>query len=148
MRAFTFPVNANRSPATLIVPGDFVDVLAILTGEDLGIPLPSRSTGDPRDSDGVATVLQNVQVLAVESQYVANGVPYDDSVRGAPAKINANDVTLAVTPDEAQFLTLVVQRAKFLTLALRPFADDSMLDLRPATGPIQFGPDRPTLTQP
>ncbi len=145
MRAFTFPVNANRSPVTLLVPGDFVDVLAILTGEDLGIPLPFRVTGDPRDVDGVATVLQNVQVLAVESQYVANGVPYDDTVRGAPGKISGNDVTLAVTPEEAQFLTLVVQRAKFLTVALRPFADNATHELRPTTGPIQFTADRPTL---
>src|SRR5204863_9340364 len=28
-RAFTIPVNANRSPAALLTPGDYVDVLAI-----------------------------------------------------------------------------------------------------------------------
>jgi pilus assembly protein CpaB len=141
MRAFTVPINANRSPATLLVPGDFVDVLAILPPEDLGV------AGSPT-SDSVATVMQNVQILAVASQYVQNSVPYDESVRGAPAKQAVSDITLAVTPEEAQFLTLVVQRAKLMAVALRPFADDRTRDLPPATGPIRFGPDRPTLPQP
>jgi pilus assembly protein CpaB len=148
MRAFTFPINANRSPAMLLVPGDFVDVLAVLAGGDLGVPLPSAATGDPRDAEGVATIIQNVQVLAVEANYVASGTPYDESVRGAPGKQAANDITLAVTPEEAQFLTLVVQRARFMTIALRPFADNTTQELAPATGPIRYGPDRPSLPQP
>src|SRR5207249_192066 len=33
-RAFTVPVNAQRSPAALITPGDYVDVLAIMGSAD------------------------------------------------------------------------------------------------------------------
>jgi pilus assembly protein CpaB len=108
LRAFTVPISANRSPAAMLVPGDFVDVLAVLNGPDLGVPLPANA-GDP---DGVLTVLQNVQVLAVQTNYVAQGAPYDSSVRGAPPKSNVNTITLAVTPEEAQFLTLLLEDAR------------------------------------
>jgi Flp pilus assembly protein CpaB len=141
MRAFTMPVNADRSPASMLVPGDFVDVLALMSADDLGV----RAAGAPANVEGVATVLQNVQVLAVETQFVANGIPYDDTLRGTPSRQVANDITLAVTPEEAQYLTLVIQRARLLTVSLRPFADAQTHDIAPATGPIRFGPDRPTL---
>jgi pilus assembly protein CpaB len=144
LRAFTVPINANRSPASMLVPGDFVDVLAVLNGPDLGVPLPANA-GDP---DGVLTVLQNVQVLAVQTNYVAQGAPYDSSVRGAPPKSNVNTITLAVTPEEAQFLTLLLDRTKLFTVALRGFGDDKTREIQPAVGPVRATSDRPTMPQP
>jgi Flp pilus assembly protein CpaB len=141
MRGFTLPINAGRAPASLIVPGDFVDVLAILQGEDLGLPVSSTT-------QGVATVLQNVQVLAVATQYVAGGAPYDSSVRGAPAKTNVSSITVAVTPEEAQQLTLLVERSRLFTFSLRPFGEEQTKALQPSVGRIEISPDRPTLPQP
>jgi Flp pilus assembly protein CpaB len=144
MRGFTIPINASRSPAAMLVPGDFVDVLALLSGPDLGVPL-TLNAGDP---DGVVTVLQNVQVLAVQGNYVAQGAPYDSSVRGAPQKSNVTTITFAVTPEEAQFLTLLLDRTKVFSVALRGFGDDRTREIQPAIGPLRVTADRPTLPQP
>jgi len=157
MRGFTIPVDSRQSPAALLAPGDFVDVLVAGSTEDLVTPssvvsgpsvlvhgrlvtrdIPSleafaAAVLDPDSEDptvivdarqAVVTLLQNVQVLSVQRDYVANGVPYDSSVRGDPPKDAAvSYVTLALTPEQSQLLWLAAQEGQ-MTLALRSFGDD------------------------
>ncbi len=146
-RAFTIPVNVTESPAALLAPGDFVDVIAVMRFKDLNLqPPPQSRPANLSDDDLLAavTVLQNVQVLSVQRTYVDNGVPYDPSVRGNPPReANINFVTLAVTPEQAQALALVRQQAKELTLALRPFGDLEPKPLGPFAWPLRL--DDPAL---
>ncbi len=147
-RAFTIPVNVTESPAALIAPGDFVDVIAVMRFKDLNLqpPPPQARPANLSDDELLAavTVLQNVQVLSVQRAYVDNGVPYDPSVRGNPPRdANINFITLAVTPEQAQALALVRQQAKELTLALRPFGDLEPRPLGPIAWPLRL--DDPAL---
>lgn len=41
LRGFTSPVQVQRSPAALLVPGDFVDVLVSVELRTLGLPTPA-----------------------------------------------------------------------------------------------------------
>jgi len=159
-RAFTVPVSVTRSPAALIAPGDFVDVIAVMRLKDLGLEpaaeeaggvlrrriLGDRNAGPGPDDDrwAAVTVLQSLQVLAVQRHYIDSGVPYNPSVRGNPPRdANINFVTLAVTPEQAQVLALTLEQAKALTLALRPFGDLEPKSLTPSVEPIR--PEDPAL---
>jgi pilus assembly protein CpaB len=139
MRGMTIPVNPKNTPAALIAPGDFVDVILSV---DL-VTLTGRAVPTPVGSDhplrGSSTILQNVQVLSVDRYYVANGVVYDSSTRGTPPdeKTDVTFVTLALTPDQAQLLWLAADGGK-LTLVLRPFGEDTLVPLAPRAEPIQL----------
>ena len=103
LRAFTIPVNVNSTPAALMAPGDFVDLLA--SGPLEALTLGESATVGSQDSNGgsngTVTLFQNIQVLAVQQEYVDNGVPYDPSVRGAAAQgARVGSVTLALTPEQ------------------------------------------------
>src|SRR5207249_11991624 len=41
LRGFTIPVSALKSPAALVAPGDFVDVLAAFQADVLGLNAPA-----------------------------------------------------------------------------------------------------------
>lgn len=134
-RAFTIQVNVNNTPAALIAPGDFVDVLVngpvelLRRTPQLGSLAGVRGLEDA--SKATVTLLQNVQVLAVQRNYVENGVPYDSSVRGTPPqKDNVSYITLALTPEEGQSLWQVANEGK-ITLALRSFGDEDTQTLEP-----------------
>jgi len=163
-RAFTVPVNVSRSPAALIAPGDFVDVIAVMRFKDIGLAAGERAEerdllnrireraaggtaqarGDEEDRWAAMTVLQGVQVLAVQRQFVDTGAPYSPTVRGNPPRdLNISFVTLAVTPEQAQALALTVEQAKAVTLSLRPFGDLEPKNLPPLAQPIR--PDDPIL---
>jgi pilus assembly protein CpaB len=134
MRAMTIPVSATRSPATLLVPGDFIDV--IVTGEASSLlpPAPGRAA----TASVALTLLQNVQVLSVERNFVDSGIVYDDSVRGqAPAeRQGVSFVTVSVTPEQAQVVALALEEASSLTFVLRAFGDDGILPLQPRVEPV------------
>lgn len=144
MRGFTIPVSVNDSPAALLAPGDFVDVLvagesrtlitsgSVIFGDSTVTARRPLSTSnglgedDRDDVQAVTTLLQNVQVLTVQRDYVENGVPYDASVRGAPPEDESiSYVTFAVTPEDAQLLWLASQDGE-ITLTLRAFGDDNI----------------------
>ncbi len=144
-RGFTIPVEETRSPAGVIAPGDFVDVIVAAPAKSLVVPVSAgrpESTavlqgalGDDADAEAVVTLLQNVQVLSVQRTYVENGVTYDPSVRGASPEGNVNHVTLSLAPDQAQLLWLASQKGK-VTLTLRAFGDNQANEaLRPVIGP-------------
>lgn len=139
LRAFTLPVTSTTSPASLMAPGDFVDVIV---SADVKLLLPGSSTapstGSAKELKAAVTILQNVQVLSVQKTFVDNGVPYDPSVRGTPPDDKSvSHVTLAVTPDQAQLLWLASQEGK-VTLSLRAFGDDAIADLQPVAEPLRL----------
>ena len=136
LRAFTIPVSVTNTPAGLMAPGDFIDLLVS------GSPAVLRQTpqlnlleGNYANAQGniTATLLQNVQVLALNRTYVDNGVTYDSSVRGAPdAKGAVSYLTLALTPEQGQLLSRVRNDGE-VTLSLRRFGDDAIEELPPIT---------------
>ena len=142
MRGFTIQVDSNASPAALLAPGDFVDVI---TAAKIGTLLPqsvsSATTSGVaqgnNDLKAAVTLLQNVQVLSVEQTFVSDGVPYDATVRGTALNKAVQNVTLAVLPDQAQLLWLAVQDGK-LTLALRGFGDAEVKDVAPIAEPVRI----------
>jgi pilus assembly protein CpaB len=136
-RGMTIPVSDKETPAKLLAPGDFVDVLVTIKVESLGRP---SANGNSSEFKGAATILQNIQVLTVDKSYVDKGIPYDASIRGdAPKdKDDVAYVTLAVKPDDAQMLWLAQNQGK-VTLALRPFGEGNTTPLRPTLEPFFFG---------
>ena len=141
MRAFTMPVDGSKSPAELIVPGDYVDVLLVLDIIDIGpkTPLLEEEEAEDEGLKGAVTLFQNLRVLAVQQSYVDNGVPYDASVRGAPTNEGgANNMTFAVTPEQAQLLWLAAAKDGMMTVTLRPYGDDQTRTLTPIVEPVQW----------
>lgn len=156
LRGFTIPVSVTDSPAALLVPGDFVDVLLSVDLETLALeeapegalaaepPAPAAENElalEPISQPQAAvTLLQNVQVLSVREVYVENGVPYEPSVRGEqPDEENVTYVTLALSPEQTQLLWLASQDGD-ITLSLRAFGDDEIEELPPVTEPLRIGP--------
>jgi len=139
MRGFTIPVTVSDSPAALLAPGDFVDVLVSVDAERLALgqpPVPPAGAGAAENLKAAVTLLQNVQVLSVQREYVDNGVPYDPSVRGEPPEEESvSYVTLSLTPEQAQLLWLASQDGA-VTLALRAFGDGEIKTLGPVTEPL------------
>jgi len=141
LRAFTMPVEVSKSPAALIVPGDYVDVLVALDVIDFGRNAPILEEGEAADEDwkGTVTLFQNLRVLAVQREYVDKGVPYDASVRGAPiAEGGTSYMTFAVTPKQAQLLWLAVAKDGLMTVTLRPYGDDQTKPLEAIIEPVQW----------
>jgi pilus assembly protein CpaB len=106
MRAMSVRVNEVVSVAGFVLPGTRVDVL--LTG---------KSTGS--NDDQTTTVLENVAVLATGQKLERNSA-------GDPE--NAAVITLLVSPDDAQKLTLASSQGK-IQLSLRNPLDTKQQDL-------------------
>jgi Flp pilus assembly protein CpaB len=110
-----------------------VDIDRLAVGQP---PVPVPSEGALENPKAAVTLLQNVQVLSVQREYVDNGVPYDPSVRGEPpTEDSVSYVTLSLTPEQAQVLWLALQDGA-VTLALRAFGDGEIKDLGPVTEPL------------
>ena len=113
MRAIAVPVTLQTGAGGFILPGDRVDVL-----------LTRRVNGGTITN----TVLENVRVLAIDQQYVA-----DKSDQ--PAVTELKTATLEVTPKQAEVLAKV-QGMGDLSLALRSLAeDDNLPDAKPRLSP-------------
>lgn len=140
MRGFTVPVDITRTPAELIVPGDFVDVIVTFSSVR---QLPdgtyeSVKVEGGEELESAVTLLQNVQVLAVQKEFVDDGVEYDASTRGEQSEDRTiNNVTLSVSPEQAQTLALLSKDGT-VTLALRGFGDDANAPLVPVSEPYNF----------
>lgn len=151
-RAVTIPVGQDLSPAPLMVPGDFVDVLAVgeLDTVIQGAPgaTPVATTNGQTPPKVVVTLVQNVQVLAIQSTYVDAGVPYNADTRGAQATDKSiTNVTLALDPAQAQLVFLASQggtnsQQASLTVVLRHVGDEDTPAIPPVAEPIQL----PTVT--
>ena len=138
-RAFTLSVDAVSGVGGFILPGDRIDILAIMTmekktGEISAAASAGSSTGGTSTVSGAATgaaaqvptsliVLQNVEVLAAGANVtvVENGT-----------KVDYTTITLAVTPQEAVALNLTAASGK-LRMVLRSPLDDKIVDIKPMT---------------
>lgn len=142
LRGFTIGVETKTSPAALMVPGDFVDVL--VSGDITRLsPLASSAAATLLLTNGdkpkaAVTLLQNVQVLSVQRDHVDTGVVYDSSTRGNPPgeKDDVSFITLALTPEQSQLLWLASQENK-VTVSLRGFGDDTVTELPTVAEPIR-----------
>lgn len=106
----------------LILPGDWVDVLAVFESRD------------GANVNALATLsLENIEVLALDREAVGveakeSASQAADAKKPAPAPAGgaiAHTITLAVTPEEAQRLMLA-DRSGTLRLALRASGDSGM----------------------
>lgn len=127
-RAVTIRVNDVLGVAGFVLPGDRVDVLL------------TRKEDNNRDHPTTDVLLQNIRVL---------GIDQDASDRKDKPTV-ARAVTLEVSPDEAQKLTLGTQ-VGVLSLALRNQSDSDLetvrtigvTDLRPHRQTVAAAPGRP-----
>jgi pilus assembly protein CpaB len=132
-RAITIPVDIENSPAALMVPGDFVDIILTVDVDSVHPdafeePLPPFDTERRDELKAVFVLYQNIQVLSLNRAFVENGVVYDESVRGElPEEEGVGYVTLALTTEQAQYIRLALSdRDAILTLSLRPFGDNEI----------------------
>lgn len=115
MRAYSIQsVNAAGIVAGLIVPGDRVDV--ILTVQS--------SSADPTGGGTSSTLLQNVEILAIDQDLDPKAENRSDP--------KLSTVTLLVTPKQASLLGLG-QKAGVLSLTLRNPEDILEADTEPVT---------------
>ena len=130
-RALAVSVTEVTGVGGLLLPGDMVDVIAVLNEGDVG-------------TDKAVTLLQNIEVLAVAQEAQeplppAQGTADEETASqetralgDRPEDIepqpNARTVTLAVTPEETQLLALAQEKGK-LVLALRPFGEEDTVPL-------------------
>ncbi|MBL8175707.1 MAG: Flp pilus assembly protein CpaB [Bryobacterales bacterium] len=105
MRAVTVRVNDVVGVAGFVMPGMRVDIL--VTG---------RPPGNHDNNSKTVTVLQNILVLTA-------GTTIQPDARGQA--INAPNVTLLVTPDQAELLTLASNEGR-IQLVLRNGSDQSI----------------------
>lgn len=151
LRGFTVAVSITNTPAALMVPGDFVDVIVsaelvrllptsaqTTTQQQTGLPNIPGLTDQDKPKAAV-TLVQNVQVLSVQRKVADDGVVYDDTTRGkAPDEDkDVTFVTLGVTPEQAQLLWLASQEGK-ITLTLRAFGDNEVTKLQPVAEPVRL----------
>ena len=122
-RAMTVPVDAVSGVGGLLQPGDRVDILGTFPVGQRDELIPEASGGE---SIGYVTMslLQNVTLLAV-GQRIA------DVGQGGQARSGGgySNVTMAMTPDEAELMVIAQTRGE-LTLLLRNRED---LDTVPVT---------------
>lgn len=121
MRAIAIPVSMDRAVAGFIRPGNHVDILFAMAG-----------SGQPQ----IRVLLSDVRVLAIDqTAEVKPDTPQ--------AVKNLHNVTLEVTPEEAEKLTRAHMTGN-LTLTLRP------LPRNDSTGPIRIirGGPAPDLREP
>jgi pilus assembly protein CpaB len=138
-RAMSFNASTVQQAGGLIIPGDYIDIVALYDVEFAG-----KTAGDRQTASKylVQTVLQNVQVLAI-AQTIVDLVPETTPTAGAPAPGNqqarnteskaepgAATVTLALTPEEAERIYLAEANGQ-LRMSLRAYGDGT-------TRPIDF----------
>jgi pilus assembly protein CpaB len=133
MRAVAIPVSEESMVGGLLLPGDFVDVVALFDTGDAGI-------------QKAVTIVQNVEVLAV-GQEAQDPIPRaaggTDTTGGTSGQVpdnvdtqpNASTLTLSVTPDQAQIIALAAKDADLWT-TLRSRGDNANV----ALGESNFGP--------
>jgi pilus assembly protein CpaB len=143
-RAVSVNVSEVVTTGGLIVPGDFVDVLALFDG---GSVSGSSSRSANAEQASASTVLENIEVLAVAQTYQTIGdepqgpasalqrassqsKSNEPAKQEAVARPGARTATLAVSPDEAQVLILAEQRGT-IRLALRGVEDHAVVGVSP-----------------
>ena len=122
MRGFGVEVREVTGVGGLLLPGQFVDVIAVFAERN-------------DESSRSIMLLQDVEIIAVgqeaqlplpasgDGQAGLNGRRADD----AEWQPNASTTTLAVTPQDAQLLALVQQSGAAIWFSLRPVGDHEIV---------------------
>jgi pilus assembly protein CpaB len=130
MRAISISADQVLSAGGLVLPGDYVDIMGVLSG--------TKPDGSEVENYVVKTILQNVQVLAV-AQTIADAPATTaetssdgQSGRGSESKPNpeATTLTILVSPAQAQMLFLAESNGT-LRAVVRGFGDADTADLPP-----------------
>lgn len=120
-RGFAVKTDSLASVGGLLLPGDYVDLVAVINVE-----FPEGN----KDAYYAQTLLQNIEVLAV-SQVIVDTVGGDTSTaangqraRNTEAKANpdANTVTLLLTPDQVQQVVMAETHGQ-IRFSLRAYGD-------------------------
>ncbi len=109
MRAVSIKVNEIIGVAGFVIPGTRVDVLVTVTG---------GQEGQTKEEAQTRVVLNNVQVLTAGTRYDQDKATKD----GKPIKTSV--VTLLLTPQDTEILTLASEKGR-LMLALRNPLDNA-----------------------
>ena len=127
-RAVTVPVDNMASIANLIRPGDYVDVLTLITIPE-ATAQPSKKSSAPR----LISLFQAVEVLAVGGEFVAPSEISRTAKKEQAKAISAGSgtVTLALSPQEAALLSFVQEHGK-IKLTLRSSEDTQKEAIKPA----------------
>ena len=143
MRGYTITTpNVASGVAGLLYPGNRVDVL--LTVTQATFIAPNGSVIDPTGGGSTSTLLQNVELLAVD-QIVE--IPREPGTSPSKDK-DLRSVTLLVTPEQAQKLKLGETRGT-LHLSLRNPSDNADVRPRPTIlTDLRFWRDRPNESNP
>jgi pilus assembly protein CpaB len=114
MRAYTLEVNEFSGVAGMLEPGCHVDLVSAIN--------------DPKTHETMArTILQNIKVGAIGRSVVTQ-----HPVEGQPAPAPSNNITLVVTPGQAQIIELACMSGR-PWLTLRSNRDPNEAQLEPAT---------------
>jgi pilus assembly protein CpaB len=101
-RAFTVSTDAVSAAGGMIRPGDHVDVLAIFTKPAI-----------------IVTLFQDILILAVGQEMIHTEEGRLRRVQETAAPTRRETVTLALTPQEVQIITVAIEQGK-IRLTLRP----------------------------
>ena len=158
-RAMAVDVNEVVAVGGLVLPGDYVDVMATFD-------VTFRDCEDEKTEDKYFTrlILQNIEVLAVaqtvvdappeagtatgsDSEATATGADTADGQRArnteAEPEPKAATVTLSVTPQEAQLIFLAEQNG-VIRMAVRPYGDAEVQEIPFVAEPELIPPDLPS----
>jgi Flp pilus assembly protein CpaB len=126
---------AISTPLGTLVTRDINGVQRLVSADQVTTATGTLTVpGVPPDTEVVVTLFQNVQVLAIGTTFVENGVTYDDTTRGAPPK-NGGSLTVSLNPEQAQLMYLARGKGE-MTVALRRFGENQPTELRPIAGPV------------
>jgi pilus assembly protein CpaB len=130
MRAVAVKVSEVTGVGGLLLPGNYVDVIAVFPNAP-----GSASSDSPADIKSV-TLLQNVQVLSVAQEaqqpvpQASDGAVADGTYGRRPEDVErqpqAQSATLAVAPGDAQLLALVQETGGVIWLSLRAAGDQEI----------------------
>ncbi|MDP8259853.1 MAG: Flp pilus assembly protein CpaB [Candidatus Gygaella obscura] len=117
-RAVTIPIDSASSVGGMIKPGDRVDIMA-------NIPISTSTEAGVVTQQVFSSVFQNVLVLAVGNQISG----YSSNTQ---QQKSFSDITLALTAQEAAFLSFVQEQTK-IKLLLRSPEDKQIEAVAPAS---------------
>jgi pilus assembly protein CpaB len=157
MRGVAITVDEVIGSGGLVLPGDYVDVIAVFD-VDFRVADQDATSRETEEKFFASTILQNVEVLAV-AQTLVDAPPESTTAADNPDEATADSsqrarnteadpnpeastVTLAVTLDDAQKI-FVAEENGTLRLAVRPFGDDNIEDVNYFTELELLPPDLP-----
>jgi pilus assembly protein CpaB len=156
MRGVAITVDQVIGSGGLVLPGDYVDVIAVFD-VDFRVAGQDPTSRETQQKFFASTILQNVEVLAV-AQTIVDTPPESTTAdnpdqaaaatsqraRNTEASPNpdASTVTLAVTLDDAQKI-FVAEENGVLRLAVRPYGDDKIENVNYFTELELLPPDLP-----